>query len=255
VTWAIFAIVFLVIFGLPLLTLLLASFSGQWNGILPSQFSVANFSRVLAGSSASNLWISLVTGLIASFIALVIGTWAALVIRGMRSQPRRVFDALFLMPLAVPSVSVGLGLLVAFSHPPLALNGTLILVLFAHVVLVTAFAFNNVSAGVAQLPQDQEQIAASLGASPPYVLFRVTLPLLIPQLIAAASLAFALSMGELAATIMIYPPNWVTMPIGIFGLTDRGAIFGAAAMAVLLVAITFCTLIGMSRIRTRASYR
>jgi 2-aminoethylphosphonate transport system permease protein len=58
----------------------------------------------------------------------------------------------FLLPIAVPSVSVGLGLLVAFSRPPLLLNGTPVIVLIAHVVLVTAFAYGSVSAGLAGLP-------------------------------------------------------------------------------------------------------
>lgn len=254
-TWLLFFVLFFVIFGLPLITVALASVSGQWNGILPSHLTVQHFVEVLQGASAKELRTSLLTGLIASLVSLVIGTWAALVIRNLRVGARRVLDILFLMPIAVPSVSVGLGLLVAFSRPPVLLNGTVFIVLVAHVVLVTAFAYSNVSAGLARLPQEQEQIAASLGASPAYVLFRVTLPLLTPQLIAAASLAFALSMGELAATIMVYPPGWVTMPVGIFGLTDRGAVFSAAALAVLLVSITFLTLAGMSRIRTRASFR
>ena len=58
----------------------------------------------------------------------------------------------------------------------------------------------------------------------------MTLPLIAPYLIAAFSLSFALSMGELGATVMVYPPGWVTLPVGIFALTDRGEIFGGAAL-------------------------
>ncbi len=162
---------------------------------------------------------------------------------------------LFLLPIAVPSVSVGLGLLVAFSRPPLLLNGTPYIVLIAHVVLVSAFAYGSVSAGLARLPVHYEQVAASLGGRPAYVLFRVTLPLITPSLVAAAGLCFALSMGELGATIMVYPPDWVTLPIGIFALTDRGVVFDGAALTMLLLAVTLTVLIVVSRIRTRASFR
>jgi 2-aminoethylphosphonate transport system permease protein len=159
------------------------------------------------------------------------------------------------MPSAVPSVSVGLGLLVAFSRPPFLLNGTVWIVLIAHLVLVSAFTYGNVSAGLARLMPEYEQVADSLGARPFYRLRRVTLPLIAPYLIAAFSLSFALSMGELGATAMVYPPGWVTMPVGIFALTDRGDVFQGAALTILLAASTLIVLIGLSRISTRASPR
>ena len=100
-----------------------------------------------------------------------------------------------------------------------------------------------------------EQVAESLGARPFYRLRRVTLPLVSPYLIAAFSLSFALSMGELGATVMIYPPGWVTLPVGIFALSDRGAIFDASALTMILALATLAVLIGLSRISSRASVR
>jgi len=159
------------------------------------------------------------------------------------------------VPSAVPSVSVGLGLLVAFSRPPVLLNGTTVIVLIAHFVLVSAFTFGNVSAGLARLAPDFEQVAASLGARPAYRLWRVTLPMLMPYLIGAFSLSFAMSMGELGATVMVYPPGWVTMPVGIFALSDRGDVFEAAALTMILALATLIVLLGLSRIPTRAEAR
>ena len=83
----------------------------------------------------------------------------------------------------------------------------------------------------------------------------MTLPLITPSLVAAAGLCFALSMGELGATIMVYPPDWVTLPIGIFALTDRGIVFDGAALTVLLLAVTVAVVLAVARVRTRASYR
>jgi 2-aminoethylphosphonate transport system permease protein len=60
-------------------------------------------------------------------------------------------------------------------------------------------------------------------------------------------------MGELGATVMVYPPGWVTLPVGIFALTDRGAIFDGAALTMLLVAATLVVLVALSRIAGRAS--
>ena len=103
---------------------------------------------------------------------------------------------LFFVPSAVPSVSVGLGLLVAFSQKPLLLNGTTAIVFVAHYVLISAFAFGNISAGLSRLAPDYEEVASCLGARPAYRLRHVTLPLIAPYLIASFGLSFALSMGS-----------------------------------------------------------
>lgn len=253
--WSLFFLLFGLIFGLPLVVVGAASIAGQWNDVLPSHLTFAHLWGAVHSSAGVELLTSLATGLIASVIALVIGTWAALALRALRGRARPILGTFFVLPIAVPSVSVGLGLLVAFSRPPLLLNGTTTIVLMAHVVLVSAFAFSSVHAGLARLPAHYEQVAASLGGRPGYVLFRVTLPLLTPSLVAAAGLCFALSMGELGATIMVYPPGWVTLPVGVFALTDRGSVFDGAALTVLLLATTLIVLVAVSRIRTRASFR
>jgi 2-aminoethylphosphonate transport system permease protein len=53
----------------------------------------------------------------------------------------------------------------------------------------------------------------------------------------------------------VYPPGWVTLPVGIFGLSDRGAIFDAATLTIILGAATLIVLLGLSRISTRAMAR
>lgn len=166
-----------------------------------------------------------------------------------------MLDALFMLPVAVPSVVVGLAVLVAFSKPPMVLNGTRWIVILAHTILVTAFAYQSVSAAIVRLDPAYEQAAASLGARPSYVLWKVKLPLLLPSLNAAAGLCFALSMGELSATMMLYPPDWTPLPVQIYAITDRGSLFTGSALSVILMATTLLVLLLVSRIRTKASYR
>jgi len=253
--WSAIVPLFLLVYGVPVAVLVLASLTGQWNGALPSSLSLSHFERAMTGDALNSLIVSVLTGALASGAALVCGTWAAIALRTMKPLPRQLMSVLFFIPSAVPSVSVGLALLVAFSHPPLLLNGTRFIVLAAHFVLISAFTFGNISAGLARIPIDCEQVAESLGARPFYRLRRVTLPLLAPYLIAAFSLSFALSMGELGATIMVYPPGWVTLPVDIFALTDRGAIFDAAALTVILGAVTLLILVSLSRVSSKAMSR
>lgn len=149
---------------------------------------------------------------------------------------------------------VGLALLVAFSQGPVLLNGTDTLVVMAHAILVTAYAFQQVSVAVERLDPPYEQAAASLGARPYYTL-RVKLPLLLPALTGSLALCFALSMGELGATAMVYSSDWTTLPLRIYALGDQGHQFVAAAVTAVMMTITLAVLLTFSRIRTRAGHR
>ncbi|WP_299527790.1 ABC transporter permease [uncultured Streptomyces sp.] len=256
--WAVrlvFFLLFLPLFAVPLLVILAASFATNWSGALPSGFTTEHYSAATGGDSLQALTTSLVTAFAASLLALLVGGWAAIAGAALGKRSKRFLDALFMLPVAVPSVVVGLAVLVAFSRPPVLLNGTRWIVILAHTILVTAFAHQSVSAAIVRLDPVYEQAAASLGARPSYVLWRIRLPLLLPSLTAAAGLCFALSMGELSATMMLYPPDWTPLPVQIFAATDRGSLFTGAAVATVLMATTLLVLLGVSRIRTRASYR
>ncbi|MFE0578184.1 ABC transporter permease [Streptomyces sp. NPDC058874] len=253
--WGLFGLLFLPLFALPLAVVVAASFATHWSGAFPSGPTAAHYAAAVRGESLQALTTSLVTAVAASLLALTVGTWSALAAAALGKRGKRLLDALFMLPVAVPSVVVGLAVLVAFSRPPVLLNGTAPIVVLAHTVLVTAFAHQSVSAAIVRLDPAYEQAAASLGARPGYVLWRVRLPLLLPSLTAAAGLCFALSMGELSATMMLYPPDWVPLPVRIFTATDRGSLFGGSAVAVVLMATTVLVLLAVSRIRTRASYR
>lgn len=253
--WGLFGLLFLPLFALPLLVVVAASFSTHWSGAFPSGPTTENYASAVRGESLEALTTSLVTALAASLLALTVGTWAALAAARLGKRGRRSLDALFVLPVAVPSVVVGLAVLVAFSKPPLLLNGTSSIVILAHTILVTAFAYQSVSAAIVRLDPAYGQAAASLGARPAYALWRVKLPLLLPSLTAAAGLCFALSMGELSATMMLYPPDWMPLPVRIFTATDRGSLFSGSAVAVVLMATTLLVLLAVSRVRTKAAYR
>src|SRR6478752_3268917 len=110
-----FAIVVLIVFVAPLATVVLAGLAGSWNGALPSNLGFSRFGDALSGENLASLSVSLQTALIAGGIALVLGAWAAIAARDAPGWLRRVTDAAFHLPIAVPSVAIGLGLLIAFN--------------------------------------------------------------------------------------------------------------------------------------------
>lgn len=253
--WSVFFLLAALFFGLPLLMLLLAALAGQWNGALPSHLGIEHLLGALQDARGRALADSLATAAIATLCAVILGAWGALASRNIRGPLQRIVDAVYITPITLPTVTVGLALLVAFSRPPLLLNGSPALVIVAHVTLITAYAYSGIRAGLTRLPETYEQVAASLGASPARILFAVTLPLLRPYIAAAASLGFALSMGELGATIMLYPPGWVTAPVDVYALTNRGSIFSGAALSVLLLGTTVLALVALNRLGGRYDAR
>lgn len=252
---AVFAVLFAVVVLAPLAMIALASVAGSWNGVLPSEVTGSHLAGAVRGDAVASAVVSAQTAVIAALVAVVLGTWLALGTARAPLVVRRVLDAAAHLPLAVPSVVVGLGLLVAFSRPPLLLNGTRWIVLVAHLVILLPFTFSVVSAAQRRVDPVLASVASSLGASPMRVLWRVQVPVLLPAMSASASLGLALSMGEVGATIMLYPPDWRTLPVSVFALTDRGQVFAASASTVLLLGITLAGLVALGTVRPRAAER
>ncbi|HEY4007011.1 MAG TPA: ABC transporter permease subunit [Pseudonocardia sp.] len=250
---AVFAVLLVVVVIAPFAMLALAAVAGSWTGALPSGLTGAHLAEALDADGLASLLVSVQTALLAGAVSLLIGTWAALAAQDSPGPVRRLILGLCHLPIAVPSVVIGLGLLIAFNRAPVLLGGTRWIVIAAHAVLVLAFTVSTVTAGLDRLDPDYELAARSLGAGPARVLLRVRLPLLLPSLAAAAGLAVALSMGELGATIMIYPPSWRTLPVTIFTASDRGDSFLASASTVVLLAVTALMLFALSRVRSRAA--
>ena len=88
--------------------------------MLPTGFTLEHYRDAAGGAERDAVFASLVTGFVASLLALVTGAWAALALRARADRWAGPLGVLFFIPSAVPSVSVGLGLLVAFSQKPAA---------------------------------------------------------------------------------------------------------------------------------------
>ncbi|KXO93242.1 Molybdenum transport system permease protein modB (plasmid) [Tsukamurella tyrosinosolvens] len=250
--WAVFAVVLLTLVVTPVAVTVITAFSASWTSVLPAALTTDHVADVFTPENAASIGVSVQTALLASALAVVAGTWAALAVPSLPGRLRGAVDAFFHLPVAVPSVVVGLGVLVAFSAPPLVLGGTPSIVILVQAILVFAFAYSMVSAAVSQLDPMLDKVGGSLGASSLRLLLTVRLPLLLPSIAAAAGLSVALCMGELGATIMVYPASWRTLPVTVFTQSDRGDLFGAAANTMFLVLVTVAILGVLSAFRRRA---
>ncbi len=153
----------------------------------------------------------------------------------------RLLDPILLLPLGASAVTLGLGFIVTFNRPPLALVTSPLLVPLAHTLIALPFAIRSLQPALASIPDWLRQAAASLGASPRRVWFAVDWPIVARATLSAAVFAFTVSLGEFGATSLVVRPEYPTLPIAIARfLSQPGGMNYGQAMAMATVLMVVC---------------
>ncbi len=163
-------------------------------------------------------------------------------------------EAGLLLPLGVSAITLGLGFLITLDERPLALRESRWLPVAAHTLVAYPFVVRAVGSQLRGLDPRLRDAARVLGAGPIRVFLEVDLPLIWRGLAVGAVFAFAISMGEFGATLLIARPDWPTIPVAIFRyLGQPGALnYGQAlAMATILMAVTAAGFFILERLRFR----
>ena len=199
------------------------------------EFSTRWFEELLVNSVWSRaIANSLLIAGATTLLATILGTLAALGLRssnlGIKSQIR----TLFLLPMVVPAVVLGVGMQSLFVR--LGFNSTYLSVILAHTVIAMPFVVISVSGALTGIDRRIERGAESLGA-PPWKVFRlITLPLAMPGVLSGAALAFATSLDEVVLTLFVAGPNQRTLARQMFS-TLRENISPAIASAAFVIII------------------
>ena len=192
---------------------------------------------------------SLVIGLSATAISVLIGTSAALGLRRAALPFPTLLRTLFLLPMVVPAVVLGVGMQILYVR--LGLASTYPGVIVAHSVLCAPFVVVTVSASLAGIDAAVERSASSLGANPLQVFRHVTLPLAAPGVVSGAVFAFATSLDEVVLTLFVAGPNQRTLARQMFSSIRENISPAVAAAALLLIAGTLCLAGLAAAIRSR----
>lgn len=215
-------------------------------------------------SSRTALLLSLRTATASTALCLVLGVPLALVLARSEARPLRVVRPLILLPLVLPPVVGGIALLYAFGRLGLLgryLDAAGIHIAFSTTAVVLAQTFVSLPFLVIALEgaarsagSRYEDVAATLGARPTAVWWRVTLPLLAPGLVAGAVLAFARALGEFGATLTFAGSRQGvtrTLPLEIYVQRESDA-DAAVALSMLLVAVAALVVLAVGARRLRA---
>ena len=179
---------------------------------------------------------SIALGLVSTLFATVLGTLLAIALGRYRFKGRSTVSLLLFLPMATPEIVLGAGLAAQFLA--LRIEKGFWTLVAAHVLFCISFVVVTVKARVASLDPALEEAGRDLYGSPTQVFFRVTLPLLMPGIVAAALLSFALSFDDFIIS-RFNNGAFVTFPVWIYTAAARGipAEANVIASAVFILAI------------------
>ncbi|WP_454917717.1 ABC transporter permease [Xanthobacter sediminis] len=163
---------------------------------------------------------SVVIAVISAFVAVVLGTLAAVALSRGRLPFKGAINALLLTPLIFPGLILGVALLLYFQtmHVPL-----LVRITAAHILLGVPFVIRSVISSLDLFDIRIEEAAIIHGASPVRAFMKATLPSIQPGIVAGAVFAFVVSFGEVNATLFLTGPGLSTLPIQIYSQIQYGS--------------------------------
>lgn len=213
----------------------------------PSGYSFRWYERLLANEALMRgLHLSLVLAMIVTGLSLLIGVPAAFAISRRMLPGADALRAFFLAPLLLPTLVMGLALLMALQ--PFRLTATLTGLALGHLTVTLPFVIRFMVTAFNALPDHIEEAAASLGASPWRVVLRVTLPLALPGLAASGFLAFLLSFDETVISLFLSGPRATTLPVEMVRYVEGRTDPLVAALSVLLIAGTVAVVLVVERL-------
>jgi iron(III) transport system permease protein len=254
--FAFFVLFFLVAVALPILMLI-------WSSLLPGfeqpsldalhRLTFANYTEIFQRPGLVNsVKNSLITALAAGLIVTALSAIVAYITVKTRLRGRGSLDGLATVPIAVPSVVMGVGILYWYLAAPLPfhLYGTLAILIVAFVTITLPYGMRYIVPGMAQIKDELEEAATASGASWWQSFRRVFVPLLMPSLLAAFLYAMIVSFREVSAAIFLYSSGTEVVSVQVFDLFSNGSYPVVAALGVALV-LFLSILAGGVRLLTR----
>jgi putative spermidine/putrescine transport system permease protein len=232
----------------PLLIVCVVAFTPANTLTIPTtEFSLRWFRAVFAHgdfvqSFKNSLWLAFLSASLATVIAVPAG----MAIARHSFKGRDFLNGLFLSPLIIPHLVLGVALLRSFSL--IGATGSFFWLALAHVVIITPYALRLVLASLEGGDRSAEQAALSLGASQATVFRRITLPMILPGVTGGWLLAFINSFDEVTMSIFVTAPSTVTLPVRMYMYATESIDPLMAAVSALMVALTAVAMVVLDRI-------
>lgn len=223
---------------IPVIVVVLAAFSTtSYLTIPPQGLTLSWFGKVLTDQAyLSAIQMSLILAFGSTCISLALGVAAAYALFRKAVPGSDAITSFLMAPMILPAVVIGVALLQYFSMT--GLRGLLFGLMMAHVVITVPYIVRAALTSLAGLDTSIEEAARVLGASGLEAFRLVTLPLIMPGLVAGALFAFITSLDNVPVTIFLISARQTTLPVLIFSSVEMGVDPSVAAVSTLLIAVT-----------------
>jgi iron(III) transport system permease protein len=253
---ACFVLFFVVAVALPLLMLV-------WSSLLPGyeppsvsalhHLTLSNYREIWhTPGLVASVRNSLITAVLAGAVVTVISALVAYITVKTKARGRGLLDGLATIPLAVPSVVMGVGILYWYLTAPIPLHlyGTLTILVIAFVTIGLPYGLRYIVPGMAQIKDELEEAAAASGASWPRTFWRIYVPLLVPSLAAAFLYTVIVAFREISAAIFLYTQGTQVVSVTIYQQWSNGSYPIVAALGVVIV-VFLAVIVAIVRLLTR----
>ncbi|GAA3820152.1 ABC transporter permease [Nocardioides panacisoli] len=225
----------------PLMLVVINSFNAsQTFAWPPSRLTLEWWRRAFDSQGARDAVVtSIEVACLATVLALVLGTMAAMALQRYRFFGRDAVSLLIILPIALPGIVTGIALNNAF-RTMFGLELGFLTIVVAHATFCIVTVFNNVVARLRRVGVGLEEASSDLGASIFQTFWLVTFPMMRSALIAGGLLAFALSFDEIIVTTFTAGPKEQTLPLWIFNnlfRPNQGPVVNVIAVVLILLSI------------------
>ncbi|MDD5953967.1 MAG: ABC transporter permease [Firmicutes bacterium] len=243
---------------LPMAVLIVASFNTGKDITRFEGFTLQQYVRLFRDKSLLELLgNSLIVSILASFIATVFGTVAALGIRDLNPRLRSTVMTLTNIPMTNPDIVTGVSLSLLFVFVGSQLLGqrnslTFGTLLIAHITFNLPYVILNVMPKLKQMDPALEDAAKDLGCTSMQAFFKVTLHEIMPGIVSGAIMAFTMSLDDFVISYFVTGMDFVTLPVEIYTYTKKPIQPKVYAMFTLLFGLIFVLMLTMNLLQIRA---
>ncbi len=240
---------------IPILILVIYSFNASklvtvWGGFSTQWYQQMWHNEALMDAA----WVTIRVAVLSASIGTVLGTLAALaLVRFVRIPARMLFSAMIYAPLVMPEVITGLSLLLLFVA--VGVDRGFWTVVIAHTTFTMCYVAIVVQSRLVTFDRSLEEAALDLGCPPVKTFFKITLPLIMPAVVAGWMLAFTLSLDDLVIASFTTGPGATTLPIKIYSQVRLGVTPEINAACTLLIGIVTIGVIIASVATKRREYQ
>ncbi|HWP67878.1 MAG TPA: iron ABC transporter permease [Rectinemataceae bacterium] len=245
-----FCLIFSLLVGLIYFSIVLGSLAKVWG--YDHHLTLAHYKFVF-GVGFKAVRDTLMIAGIATPIAGIFGMIIAFLVVRAKVPGKKLIEISSILSFAVPGTVIGIGYILAFNHKPLALTGTLAILLLNFVFRYIPVGIESGTAILQQIDPSIEEAAIDLGADARKTFSRITLPMIVPAFFSGLVFAFVRAMTAVSAAIFLVSSRWNLMTVHIMSQVESGNLGAAAAYSVLLVVIVALA-ISLIRLILRAQY-